>query len=99
MSRSYKKAVIYKYKNRRFAKRQASKVVRRNSEIPNGSGFKRFYYGWNICNFRNREVFYTAEEYRRKWFDRSDREFDWERRRFQNWKEAYRHWLKWYRKK
>ena len=99
MSRSYKRFIVCKDQNSKFGKRQASRAVRRSRNVPNGMKFKRFYCSWNICDYRYRERFYTAEEFRRKWFDRNDRELDWERGRFRTWKEAYRHWLQWHRMK
>ena len=41
----------------------------------------------------------TAEQFRRRWFDISYIELNWLHRRFRSWKEAYRHWLRWYRMK
>lgn len=99
MSRSYKKFIVCKDKNCKFGKRQASRAVRRSRNVPNGMKFKRYYCSWNICDYRCKEKFFTTEEFRRKWFDKLDRELDWERRRFRSWKVAYRHWLQWYRMK
>lgn len=99
MSRSYKKFIVNKESNSKFCKRMASKAVRRNGELIRGGGFKKFYSSWNICDWRIKEKFYMAVQFRRKWFDRSDSELDWHRRRFRSWKEAYRHWLRCYRMK
>lgn len=99
MSRSYKKFIVCKDENSRFGKRLANRAVRRNKNVPDGAKFKRYFCSWNICDYRSKEKFYTAEQFRRKWFDTSYIEFDWLRRRFHTWKEAYRHWLRWYRMK
>ena len=98
MSRSYKKSIVCKDTNSKFSKRMANKTVRRNKEVPGGK-FKRYYCSRDICDCRSRENFYTAEQFRRKRFDKSEAEFDWLRRRFRTWKEAYRHWLSRYRMK
>ena len=99
MSRSFKKFIVCKDTNSKFFKRMAVKAVRHNKDVPNGSKFKRYYCSWNICDYRCKENYYTAEQFRRKWFDKSDSEFYWMRKRFRTWKEAYRHWLRWYRMK
>ncbi len=99
MSRSYKKFIVNKEENSRSCKRMANRAVRRGREIPKGNGYKKLYCSWDICDWRQKEKFYTREQFRRKWFDRSDKEFDWERKRFRNWKDAYRHWLRWLRMK
>lgn len=99
MSRSYKKFIVSKDQNSKFGKRSAVKAVRRKKDVPNGSKFKRYYCSWNICDYRSKERFYTAEEFRRNWFDKTNRDFEWLRNRFRTCKEAYRHWLRWYRMK
>ncbi|MDE6727945.1 MAG: hypothetical protein K2J80_08400, partial [Oscillospiraceae bacterium] len=68
-------------------------------DIPNGGKFKRYYCSWNICDYRSKERFYTSEEFRRNWYDKTNKDFEWLRNRFLTCKEAYRHWLKWYRMK
>lgn len=98
MSRSYKKFIVNK-KNSKFGKRMASRAVRRGSAVTKGGGYKKYYCSWNISDWWQEEKFYTAEQFRRKWFDTTDNEFNYERRRFHNWKEAYRHWLSEYRSK
>lgn len=99
MSRSYKKFIVCKDDNSKFGKRLANKTVRRNKNVPDGAKFKRYFCSWNICDYRSKEKFYTAEQFRRRWFDISYTELDWLRRRFRSWKEAYRHRLRWYRMK
>jgi len=43
-----------------FAKRQASKAVRRyKGEIPNGSSYRKVYNSWDIFDWR---IFYTKFE-------------------------------------
>lgn len=95
MSRSYRKFAVSKDSNSAFGKRMANKAVRRAADVPRGGRFKRYYCSWNICDYRSRQRLYTAESFRRKWFDGSDRELDWERRRFRCWKDAYRAWKRW----
>lgn len=99
MSRSCKKFIVCKDDNSKFGKCLANKTVRRNKNVPDGAKFKRYFCSWNICDYRSKEKFYTAEQFRRRWFDISYTELDWLRRRFRSWKEAYRHWLRWYRMK
>lgn len=99
MSRSNKKFIVNKESNSKFCKRMANRAVRRSGGITKGNGFKKYYSSWDICDWWQKERFYTAEQFRRKWFDKSDSEFDWERRRFRSWKDAYRHWLRWLRMK
>lgn len=95
MSRSYKKFIVSKDQNNKFGKRQANRTVRRAKDVPNGRRFKRFYCSWDISDWRFTDSeFYTAEQFRRRWY--SDSDF-WHR--FRTWKEAYRHWLRWYRMK
>lgn len=99
MTRSYKKFIVCKDTNSKFSKRMASKTVRRNKNVPDGGKFKRYYCSWDICDYRSKAVFYTTEQFRKNWFNKTNSEFDWLRRRFGSWKEAYRHWLRWYRMK
>lgn len=99
MSRSYKRFIVCKDQNSKFGKRSAVKAVRRKKDVPNGSKFKRYYCSWNICDYRSKERFYTAEEFRRNWYDKTNKDFEWLRNRFRTCKEAYRHWLRWYRMK
>lgn len=99
MSRSFKKFTVCKDQNSKFSKRMASRAVRREKSVPSGGKFRKYYCSWNICDYRSYERFYTAKEFRRKWHDKTYREFDWLRGRFRTCKEAYRHWLKWYRLK
>lgn len=99
MSRSYKKFTICKDKNSKFSKRAAVKVVRRKNDIPNGAKFKRYYCSWDICDYRSKERFYTSKEFRRNWYDKTNKDFEWLRKYYPTWKVAYRHWLRWYRMK
>lgn len=99
MSRSYKKSPIVKDRNNKTAKRLASRAVRRVSDVANGSNYKKEYCSWDICDWRSRDNSYTAEQFRRIWFDLNNKELDWARRRFTNWKTAYRYWLSCYRTK
>ena len=99
MSRSYKKFTVCKDQNSRYGKRMARRAVRRNENVPSGGKFKRYYCSWNICDYRSKERFYTSEEFRRNWYDKTNKDFEWLRNRFRTWKEAYRHWLRWYRMK
>lgn len=94
MSRSYNKFIINKDPNSKFSKRQASRFVRRVKDMPNGKRFKKYYCSWNISDWRFTGEFYTAEQFRRRWYSNPD---FW--RGYHNWKEAYRHWLRGYRMK
>ncbi len=63
MSRSYKKVAGFNsyQKNRtKWAKRQASKAVRRDNDISNGTAFKKCYYSWNIFDFRSHTFGFNA---------------------------------------
>ncbi len=95
MSRSYRKFAVSKDRNSAYGKRAANKAVRRERDALHGGRFKRLYCSWNICDYRVRQRYYTAEKFRRKWFDSSDGELNWERRRFRCWKDAYRAWKRW----
>lgn len=99
MSRSYKKFTVSKDQNSKFGKRMASRAIRREKSVQSGGDFRKYYCSWNICDYRSPERFYTAEEFRRKWYDKTYRDLDWMRSRFRTCKEAYRHWLRWYRMK
>lgn len=54
---SYKVAVYkdgYGSSWKKWAKRQASKAVRRyEGPIPDGSAYKKIYNSWGICDFEN----------------------------------------------
>ena len=55
MSRSYKYrkgAVIYfKEQNCKFAKKRASRAVRRAVDVPDGKQYRKFYCSWNISDY------------------------------------------------
>ena len=106
MSRSYKHrkspVVHIKDPNNKFCKRKASAAVRRAADVPNGKQYRKFYCSWNISDYEWTETKYTREEFRRKWFDTShynadkygkDR-FDHYRKRYRNWREAYRDYIR-----
>jgi len=63
MSRSRKKNAVYTDYGRNstwYAKRQASKVVRRfKGEIQNGNSYKKIYCSYNIHDWK---IFYTKSE-------------------------------------
>ena len=99
MSRSYKRSVICKGQNNKKGKRLAGRTVRRASDVPNGNCFKKLYCTWDICDWRFREQSYTAEQFRKAWYDCENTEFDWRRNSFCNWKTAYRFYLKGYKRK
>lgn len=66
MSRSYSRfAVITDYGRNytSWAKRQASKKVRRTCGIDNGGAYKKVYESWDIRDFR---FFYTEKELARR---------------------------------
>ena len=63
MSRTYKRN-IQKHtglKSRRFAKRKASKAVRRTKHIENGSNYRRCYDSWDIYDCISDMRFPTKE--------------------------------------
>lgn len=99
MSRSYKKFIVNKEENSKYCKQMASRAVRRTDDISSGCCYKKCYDSWSICDWWQKERFYTAQQFRKKWFDLTDNEFDYERRRFHNWKEAYRRYLRKCRRK
>ena len=99
MSRSYKRSPICKDKNFKKGKRLASRAVRRTSDVPKGKQFRKVYCGWNISDWRSRGQSYTVEQFRRAWFDPDGNDLDWARGRFNNWKTAYRFWLRCYKRK
>jgi hypothetical protein len=55
MSRSYRKPIItdgYGTKRRRAAKTFANHRVRKKTDIPNGSAYRKVTDPWNICDFK-----------------------------------------------
>lgn len=106
MSRSYKhrksKVVHIKEQNSRFGKRQASAAVRRAADVPNGKQYRKYYCSWDISDYAWVEQKYTRDEFQRKWFDTSHcnadrwnhRVFEYYRKKFRNWKEAYRCYIR-----
>ena len=99
MSRSYKKSPINKDRNNKWGKRLASRAVRRAADVPNENRFKKLYCSWDISDWSFRGQSYTVEQFRKAWFDLNNSEFDKMRRSFNNWKDAYRFWLRGYKRK
>ena len=111
MSRSYKhrksKVVHFKEQNSKFGKRQAAAAVRRAADVPNGKQYRKYYCSWNISDYAWIVQKYTRDEFRRKWFDTSHCNADrWNhnvfedyRRKFRNWKEAYRFYIRYHKSK
>ena len=64
MSRSYKKADIYKQKNDKASKKEANRRLRRKlgkmeeNDIPDGKEYRKHYPGWFICDW----IVYCPEE-------------------------------------
>ena len=57
MSRSYREPVWtdnYGSSYKKWAKRQASRKIRKSQDVPNGKAHKKFYDSWNICDYKNR---------------------------------------------
>jgi len=54
MSRSRKKLAIWKQRNNRWYKKQASKAVRR-ADIDSGGMFKKVYSSYRICDWKIHE--------------------------------------------
>jgi len=54
MSRSVKKTAGWtdQSTDRQFAKRAANKKVRKYAELSNGSGYKRLFESWTICDYK-----------------------------------------------
>lgn len=106
MSRSYKhrkSAVVhFKEQNSKFGKRQASAAVRRAVDVPNGKQYRKFYCSWNISDYEWIVPKYTRDEFRHRWFNTSHFNlnklgydpFVYYRRKFRNWKEAYRFYIR-----
>lgn len=110
MSRSYKhrkSPIVYiKEPNSKFGKKQASAAVRRAADVPNGKQYKKFYCSWDISDYRWTEKKYTREEFRRCWFDTAhSHNYNHQRDPFimyrscNNWREAYRCYLKFHKTK
>lgn len=111
MSRSYKHrkspVVHIKEQNSKYGKRQASAAVRRAAEVPNGKQYRKFYCSWNISDYEWTETKYTRDEFRHRWFDTSHFNADkyghdpfvHYRRKFRNWREAYRHYIRYHKTK
>ena len=74
MSRSYYKYPSFKDYSRnhtRWAKRQASKAVRRDWNIGNGSDYKKVYCRYNIFDYR--WTYYTNQEILDSWYAEEDK--------------------------
>ena len=111
MSRSYKHrkgtVIHFKERNSKFAKKRASAAVRRTVDVPNGKQYRKFYCSWDISDYAWIETKYTRNEFRRKWFDTSHDNVDrwgydpfvYYRKKFHNWKEAYRYYIKYHKSK
>jgi hypothetical protein len=55
MSRSYRKPYWtegYGARGRKFAKRLATKHVRKSKNIANGGAYKLIFNSWDICDFK-----------------------------------------------
>lgn len=99
MSRSRKRSFYCKDQNSKYGKRTASRAVRKMAGVPlKGNKYKRLYCSWNICDYRTRAKIYTAKEFRRMWNDPccKNEDFIRYRKKYRNWKEAYRNQMKWY---
>lgn len=73
MSRSYYKYPSFKDYSRSYtswAKRQASKAVRRNWNIGDGSEYKKVYCRYNIFDYR--WTYYTDQEVLDSWYAEED---------------------------
>ena len=111
MSRSYKhrkSAVVhFKEQNSKFGKRQAAAAVRRAADVPNGNQYRKYYCSWNISDYAWIEKKYPRDEFRRKWFDTAHYNADnwghdkfvYYRMKFHNWREAYRHYIRYHKTK
>ena len=52
MSRSKRKPYIVDQSFKRYGKKFASKKVRRNSDVSNGTMYKKIYEQWDICDYK-----------------------------------------------
>jgi len=55
MSRSYRKPFYvdgYGSKYKKYAKRYASRAIRRAVDVPNGKSYRKFFESWNICDYK-----------------------------------------------
>lgn len=98
MSRSYRKHSYWKdsqrtnLPHRLYSKTIANRMVRRTSDVPNNSSFKKVYDSWDICDYA---IKMTENELREQW-ENGD---EWLHRRFRNYKQAYRWWYTTYKGK
>ena len=98
MSRSYRKNTYVKDGqhekciHRLKSKTIANRAVRRTSNIPCNSAYRKVYNSWCINDF----IFEMSEkEFIRRW-DSGD---EWLHRSFRNYKQAYRWWYTTYKRK
>ncbi|RLD62608.1 MAG: hypothetical protein DRJ01_05875 [Bacteroidetes bacterium] len=72
MSRSHKKNPVMKSTNcKKFAKRQASKKVRKSDEVSNGGEYKKIGEGWDINDYVGR-CFRESDKW---WFREANKEY------------------------
>ncbi|WP_081824293.1 hypothetical protein [Paenibacillus sp. UNC451MF] len=95
MSRSRKHAPVcndHHTPGPRWAKRQASKAVRRYTRaLPDGKGYRKVYCSWNICDVR---FFKTRQQAIQEWSASP-----WLRERYSSEERALQNWMKWYVRK
>ena len=97
MSRSYKKAPVFKDSTRKgpgwkSGKQIANRAVRHKKDISSGASYKKAYNSYNISDYLFRM---DESELIREWNDPDS----YLRKQFENYKQAYRWWLKYYRRK
>ena len=97
MSRSHKRNPICKDSTRKgptfkSGKQIANRNVRHVPDLPNGGGYRKAFCSYNISDY----LFRMEEKELKQEWEMSD---SWIRRRFMNYKQAYRWWLKNYRNK
>ena len=100
MSRSYRKFAVIKDKDRTSKRRFkhktiANRAVRKNKDeiISGKSGFKKIYCSWNISDYRFVGI-QTTKELKRQ-FEYDFPEFS----HCKTYKDAYKHWKKFYKRK
>ena len=99
MSRSYRKFAVIKDRSRTSKnfmkpKTDANRMVRRTADVPQHSGYKKLYCSWFISDYRFIGS-QSATELKCKW-NKGDK---WLHRCHDTFREAYKEWLKYYKRK
>ena len=97
MSRSFKKSPVYKDSTRKgptykSGKQIANRTIRRKTDIPNGGGYRKAYYSYNISDYSFRM---EEKEMRQEW----EKKDSWIHSQFKTFKRAHQWWKKYYQMK